>query len=320
MRNIIACKDFSGYNGKTFQIEFMQAAYNVQTKEARIYAEFERVREDVISDNLQRMGAASIVIDSFSSIGWDFASQAAIKCVVECGETPGFTLFKQGNEPIPGAAGRSAAAGNTSGDDEAHAPESPPSGGGGHGIDAASDEEAQYSGDGGGGQSTGPSREGRHKRVRSVTPPPPSMRQRLDDDGGRIRNCEMFSVFRTMYEDSRLLRGELPDLREKVVAQKYELDRSAAELLVQRSKTADFEEQLRLAKREVSSHEGELNDLKAKVAGVDKTIGDLKEEHAAAIKAKDEEALTARKLLMDELDAMLLAKVVIYFIPCVCIY
>jgi hypothetical protein len=249
---------------------------------------------------------------------WTAAGYSGVNC--------GYNLLKsrlhakQATQTAFGAAGGSAAAGNTTGDDEAHAPESPPSGGGGHGIDAASDGEEQYSGDGGGGQSTGPSREGRHKRVRSVTPPPPSMRQRLDDDGGRIRNCEMFSVFRTMYEDSRLLRGELPDLREKVVAQKYELDRSAAELLVQRSKTADFEEQLRLAKREVSSHEGELNDLKAKVAGVDKTIGDLKEEHAAAIKAKDEEALTARKLLVDELDAMRLAKVVVYLVPCVCVY
>lgn len=97
MRNIIACKDFSGYNGKTFQIWFMQAAYNVQTKETRIYAEFERVNKDVIRDNLQRMGAASIVIDSFSSVGWDIASQAAIKSVVECGETPGFTLFQAEN-------------------------------------------------------------------------------------------------------------------------------------------------------------------------------------------------------------------------------
>jgi hypothetical protein len=106
-----------------------------------------------------------------------------------------------------------------------------------------------------------------------------------------------------------------------VVSSALASDRQRLEKVEGQLREMQLKEERRRIEEEVAArYKDELNDLKAKVAGVDKTIGDLKEEHTAAMKAKDEEALTARKLLVDELDAMRLAKVVVCFVPCVCVY
>ena len=126
------------------------AAYNIQTKEARIYAEFERVGEKVIEDNMKNMGAGSIVIDSFSSEDWERSSEIAFRSVVECGEKAGFTLIRHGNEP--GASTGQAAGGSGAST-------------GGMGGRASSDEEEEE---------PRPRNDERHKRQRTASP-----------DGGR---------------------------------------------------------------------------------------------------------------------------------------
>jgi hypothetical protein len=74
------------------------------------------------------------------------------------------------------------------------------------------------------------------------------------------------------------------------------------------------EERRRIEEEVVAKYKAVIEEMQAKVDGVDK----IKEEHAAKMKAKDEEALlieTARKELEVELDTMRRSKVVVYFIP-----
>jgi len=98
MGEIIACNAFTSLNKKSFSIYFMVAAYNAETKDARIYAESERVSERIIDHQLQTMGAGSVVIDSFSSGDWEMASEAAFNSVIECGAKPGYSLQERGDE------------------------------------------------------------------------------------------------------------------------------------------------------------------------------------------------------------------------------
>jgi hypothetical protein len=89
---IAACTQFISARGKQYEVHHVTAAYNIQTKEARIYAEFERVSEKVIEDNMKNMGAGSVVIDSFSSEDWERSSEIAFRSVVECGKRQGLLL------------------------------------------------------------------------------------------------------------------------------------------------------------------------------------------------------------------------------------
>jgi hypothetical protein len=77
----------------------MTGAYNTQTEEARIYAEFERMSEKTIEENLVKMGAKSIIIDSFSSENWETAAETALRSVIGCGGRMGYSLFRHGAEP-----------------------------------------------------------------------------------------------------------------------------------------------------------------------------------------------------------------------------
>lgn len=99
VHGITAYPRFISPKGKRYNVHNVTAAYNVHTKEARIYAEFDRVSKKVIEDNMEKMGAGSIIIDSFSSEGWENAAETAFRSVVECGVRAGFTLIRHGNEP-----------------------------------------------------------------------------------------------------------------------------------------------------------------------------------------------------------------------------
>ena len=121
MRGINAIDQFTTTNGRQFPIHNMTSAYNIQTKEARIYAEFERVDEKIIEDNMQTMGVGSVVIDSFSSGDWESSSVTALRSVVECGAKSGFILLRHGNEPKAGnhsAAGGGGIGNEATGDEE----------------------------------------------------------------------------------------------------------------------------------------------------------------------------------------------------------
>lgn len=284
VHGITAYPRFISPKGKCYNVHNVTAAYNVHTKEARIYAEFDRVSEKVIEDNMEKMGAGSIIIDSFSSGGWENAAETAFRSVVECGGSAGFTLIRHGNEPR--AANHTAGGGSGSGAST-----------GGLGGRASSDEEEEEQ---------RPRNDERHKRQRTASP----------DGGGRgmeYFEAAMDKMASTVASAVSSSGSAMSSAIANAEQRREKLERQLREMQLK-------EERRRIEEEVAARYKGELNDLKAKVACVDKTIGDLKKEHAAAIKAKDEEALTARKLLVDELDAMRLAKVVIYFIPCVCIY
>ena len=94
MIKVIECESFTAGNG-VFSIT---AAFNNTTKEARIYAEFERIEQRVLENHLAGLGAASIVIDAFSSSEWETESAAAYESVIQCGGSPGFSLLRHGSE------------------------------------------------------------------------------------------------------------------------------------------------------------------------------------------------------------------------------
>jgi hypothetical protein len=129
LKDVTTCGQFIASNGKSFAIHSMTAAYNLNTKDTRIYAEFERMGENVVEDNMCKMGAGSIVIDSFPSDGWEAASATALKSVIECGEGPGFTLIRNGREPMAGnQAELGVSGGGEASDDDEHEPHTRPSG------------------------------------------------------------------------------------------------------------------------------------------------------------------------------------------------
>ena len=92
MRGISSLNAFISTNGETYAIHSTVAAYNVETKEAWVYAKCERVEATVIEENLQRMGAECILIDSLTESAWS----EALRGVVEYGLVSGVTLFKNG--------------------------------------------------------------------------------------------------------------------------------------------------------------------------------------------------------------------------------
>ena len=102
----------------------------MNTKDTRIYAEFERMGENVVEDNMRKMGAGSFQIDTFSKDKWDSDSATALKSVIECGEGPGYTLIRYGREPLAGNQAELGVSGGggASDDDDDHEPHTRPSG------------------------------------------------------------------------------------------------------------------------------------------------------------------------------------------------
>ena len=130
LKSVTTCGQFVASNGKPFAIHSMTAAYNMNTKDTRIYAEFERMGENVVEDNMRKMGAGSFRIDTFSKDNWDSDSATALKSVIECGEGPGYTLIRYGREPLAGNQAELGVSGGgeASGDDDDHEPHTRPSG------------------------------------------------------------------------------------------------------------------------------------------------------------------------------------------------
>jgi hypothetical protein len=116
LKAITSCGQFTASNGKAFAVHSMIAAYNIQTKDARIYAEFERMGENVVYGNMSEMGARTIIIDSFSSDDWETSSATALRSVIECAREAGFTLIRHGREPRAGVHVEQGASGGTGGE------------------------------------------------------------------------------------------------------------------------------------------------------------------------------------------------------------
>jgi hypothetical protein len=130
LKDVTTCCQFIASNGKSFAIHSMTAAYNLNTKDTRIYAEFERMGENVVEDNMRKMGAGSFRIDTFSKDKWDADSARALKHVIECGEGPGYTLIRYGRKPLAGNQAELGVSGGgeASDDDDDHEPHTRPPG------------------------------------------------------------------------------------------------------------------------------------------------------------------------------------------------
>jgi hypothetical protein len=193
IQGIAACTQFISARGKHYEVHHVTAAYNIQTKEARIYAEFERVSEKVIEDNMKNMGAGSVVIDSFSSGDWERSSEIAFRSVVECGEKAGFTLIRHGNEP-GASTGQAAAGGGVST--------------GGMGGSASSDDEEEKP-----HPRAGQSKDERGKRKRTESPA-----------GGGKGGMDAHAVdfMKVLFDDSKREKDQIISLREKVMKLEHE--------------------------------------------------------------------------------------------------
>jgi hypothetical protein len=130
LKSVTTCGQFIASNGKPFAIHSMTAAYNMNTKDTRIYAELERMGGNVVEDNMRKMGAGSFDIDTFSKDKWEADSARALKSVIECGEGPGYTLIRYGREPLAGNQAELGVSGEgeASDDDDDHEPHTRPSG------------------------------------------------------------------------------------------------------------------------------------------------------------------------------------------------
>ncbi len=170
------------------------AAYNSRTKEARIYAEFERIEQRVFENQLVGLGAVSILIDAFSSSNWEAESSAALKSVIQCGGNPGFSLLRNGVE--------ARAAGHCS-----SSPEGGPSGASGH------------------EQSAENGQDDRAKRKRQHSP------TALGGNHGGMGDSAM-EFLRAVMEDANRKNDAVSQLREKVVILESEKRMSVLEVRV----------------------------------------------------------------------------------------
>jgi hypothetical protein len=99
MKEIIALEKFTAKRGQEYPIHSMTAAYNVQTKEARIYAECERVSESTIEAVLESMGGKTVKVITFSPTNWETESARSLRSVLDCEGKNGFSLHRSVNAP-----------------------------------------------------------------------------------------------------------------------------------------------------------------------------------------------------------------------------
>lgn len=102
MNDIVKHDKIITANDKEYAIHRLVAAYSSHTKEARVYAEFDRTHEKIVEEHMHNMGAGSVIIDSFPREDWENASEIALNSVLECGSRPGFLLIRQENETSNG--------------------------------------------------------------------------------------------------------------------------------------------------------------------------------------------------------------------------
>jgi hypothetical protein len=306
----------------------MTAAYNVQTKEARIYVECERMNEKIIEESMCSMGAGSVIIDSLSSGDWETTSAIALNSVIKCGDRDGFSLIR--SVTAPRAAGNTGNARGSSASGSASA--GGVAAGGSGGMQGDDDDDGSSSGE----EKVPPPRSSgstntEHKRKRNPSAPD------LDD---RVRNSDMFNLMRTVYQDSRCKRDDVSDLREKVVILKYELTRAnekvddtnkvliakTNELAQEHTKTVCAEVKINELKAEVSRISCESNVKSAKIREFDELFekssvelgivrGELEQQRRLTDEVKKDMEKQAEKLGI-ELNNLRQAKVSVLIFQC----
>ena len=261
MAELIACDKFVSVNQREFTIYRMLAAYNCQTKDARIYAEFDRVYEKTIEEHMNHMGAGSVIIDSFPKEDWENASEIALNGVLECSSKPGFSIFGQESgmtlKNVEELKAKLIAKRQTSSSARRQNPSSAMGSGGA--CDSLSEEEEVFSeedvpGTQSAGNWSGPKASHSNKRARSKSPSSTGQ-QGFHRESGRY-----VGLVETMFRDSVQQREEMMlGLKKQVISLNRELN-----LAKERAKgAAATTEKLQVAEREVSEQRGHVIELRA---------------------------------------------------------
>ena len=74
----------------------MISAFNERSREAWIFAQFERLKENVLEKAFEGCGATQIKITSFSTLDYAKAASAGLNTVIEKSRCPGFKLISRG--------------------------------------------------------------------------------------------------------------------------------------------------------------------------------------------------------------------------------
>ena len=84
----------------SYEVKCMISAFNPTSKEAHIYAEFERVKSNLLERALERHGATGIGIDSFTLQDYLTGSGNALRFVLTKSAEPGFQLIERGHPSV----------------------------------------------------------------------------------------------------------------------------------------------------------------------------------------------------------------------------
>ena len=79
-----------------YDVKCMISVLHLETREAHIYAEFERVKEPLLRRALEESGASDITITSFSLSDYVSGAGVALKAVRDKAGGPAFQLFERG--------------------------------------------------------------------------------------------------------------------------------------------------------------------------------------------------------------------------------
>jgi hypothetical protein len=93
LTNFTALKERSG---GAYSVKCMISAFNEESKEAWIYAQFDRIKETVLKKALDGYGARQVDIISFSPLDYATAASKSLHSVMSKGSNPGFKLIRCG--------------------------------------------------------------------------------------------------------------------------------------------------------------------------------------------------------------------------------
>lgn len=83
-------------SGGAYSVKCLISAFNEESKEAWIHAQFERMRETVLKKALDGYGASQVDITSFSPLDYATSASNSLNCVISRGNYPGFKLIRCG--------------------------------------------------------------------------------------------------------------------------------------------------------------------------------------------------------------------------------
>ena len=86
-------------SGGSYSVKCMISAFNEESKEAWIYAQFERIKETVLRKALEAYGVRQVDITSFSPLDYATSASNSLHCVMSKGDSPGFKLIRVGTHP-----------------------------------------------------------------------------------------------------------------------------------------------------------------------------------------------------------------------------